>query len=304
MKSLRALTNGLIDYAGLFPPAGLEMAEAVANYSAYLAGRDSSMLGRFIVPAARLEEFGGHALPFLPKDDLSPAWRVSALLGRQANAEIAAIESFNREHVRDSRLGRVVIDAVEFKADNSDDIESLSATFSDSYSVFAEIPASGQTEVILDAAKTAGFSAKIRTGGVEQNAFPAAENVISFLGACRARELPFKATAGLHHIVCGAYPLTYQPDAQTGTMFVFLNVFLAAAFLFHGASAADATEVLTESSAAAFRFSDGNVEWRGRELSTRQISEVRQKFAISYGSCSFTEPTGELKAMLDQQGRQ
>ena len=56
-ESATALLSGLIDYAGLFPPASLAMAAAVANYDAYLRGEYSWILGRFIVPVARLEEF-------------------------------------------------------------------------------------------------------------------------------------------------------------------------------------------------------------------------------------------------------
>ena len=55
-EALRTLLAGLIDYAGLFPPAALDMAEAARNYEAYRAGPHSWALGRFIVPSARLSE--------------------------------------------------------------------------------------------------------------------------------------------------------------------------------------------------------------------------------------------------------
>ena len=54
--ALRALLEGLVDYAGLFPPAALPMAEAVANYATYLDSADAWALGRFVVPATRLED--------------------------------------------------------------------------------------------------------------------------------------------------------------------------------------------------------------------------------------------------------
>ena len=56
-EALRTLLAGLIDYAGLFPPANLEMAEAARNYDAYRAGPHSWALGRFILPSARLNEW-------------------------------------------------------------------------------------------------------------------------------------------------------------------------------------------------------------------------------------------------------
>src|SRR5687767_13479617 len=55
--SLRALLTGLIDYAGLFPPAKLAMEEAARNYFRFRGGPDGWMLGRFLCPAARLQEF-------------------------------------------------------------------------------------------------------------------------------------------------------------------------------------------------------------------------------------------------------
>ena len=52
----RALLSGIVDYAGLFPPAGLDMATAVRNYADYRDDDASWMLGRFVAPAAKLDE--------------------------------------------------------------------------------------------------------------------------------------------------------------------------------------------------------------------------------------------------------
>ena len=57
MTPIHRLLTGLIDYAGLFPPAGLTMTSAVSNYATYRAGDDSWALARFILIASRLEEF-------------------------------------------------------------------------------------------------------------------------------------------------------------------------------------------------------------------------------------------------------
>jgi len=52
----RSALRGLVDYAGLFPPAALSMADAVAGYRTARTGSDAWMVDRFICPAARLEE--------------------------------------------------------------------------------------------------------------------------------------------------------------------------------------------------------------------------------------------------------
>src|SRR4051794_28088056 len=54
--SLRALLSGILDYAGLFPPARLPLEQAIRNYARYRTEPEGWMLGRFICPAARLAE--------------------------------------------------------------------------------------------------------------------------------------------------------------------------------------------------------------------------------------------------------
>ena len=51
-ESARALLAEIIDYAGLFPPSQISMAEAVTNYAAYKNSNYKWMLGRFIVRRA------------------------------------------------------------------------------------------------------------------------------------------------------------------------------------------------------------------------------------------------------------
>lgn len=53
--ALRALLENLIDYAGLFPPAGLPLESALANYSTYKGGDFSWMLRYFVINSADLE---------------------------------------------------------------------------------------------------------------------------------------------------------------------------------------------------------------------------------------------------------
>ena len=77
------LLRDLIDYAGLFPPASLAMAPSVANYDSYSRSEWNWILGRFIVPVARLGEFE-EAFAGLPTPTPGPGfrnWRLSALLG-------------------------------------------------------------------------------------------------------------------------------------------------------------------------------------------------------------------------------
>src|SRR5690242_17767541 len=54
-KSLRALLEESIDYAGMFPPASLPFEESARRHGRYCAGPDAWMLGSFVCPAEKLE---------------------------------------------------------------------------------------------------------------------------------------------------------------------------------------------------------------------------------------------------------
>jgi hypothetical protein len=139
--------------------------------------------------------------------------------------------------------------------------------------------------------------AKVRTGGLTPDAIPSAEQLADFLLTAAARKLPFKATAGLHHPVRSLRALTYAPDSPRATMHGFLNVFAAAAFAWHRAERAALIDLLNETEADAFVLTSKAFEWRGLQLSTEQIADARRNFAHSFGSCSFEEPIGDLRAL-------
>src|SRR5579872_1205116 len=56
MSAVETLLAGLIDYAGLNPPAGLDMRSAVANYLRYRESAHRAALGRFVISADRIGE--------------------------------------------------------------------------------------------------------------------------------------------------------------------------------------------------------------------------------------------------------
>jgi hypothetical protein len=61
MIAIRTLLAKSIDYAGLFPPAELDISTALENYVRYSTGPSSWALGRFIVPVSTLAEFAAEA---------------------------------------------------------------------------------------------------------------------------------------------------------------------------------------------------------------------------------------------------
>src|SRR5262245_47477977 len=122
MSALQTLPRESIDYAGLFPPAELDMGQAVANYASYRNGRHAWALGRFVVPAFRLAEFEEAAAGLL-----SPRrWRLAVLLGTDPLHDFETIGEFNCLHVADG-AGIATVDVVEAKADSPEAVEQLLA---------------------------------------------------------------------------------------------------------------------------------------------------------------------------------
>lgn len=285
-SALDALLEGLVDYAGLFPPAALSMRDAVANYARYRAGERRAMLARFVLPVARLDEFVTAASPIAADGS---AWPLAVLAGA---GDAATLDAFNATHG-----ARWRIDTVEAKAISSADVAALAAALAPRYTVYVEIPVKDDPSLLLTAIAGADLRAKIRTGGVTADAFPSPAEVVRFIALCARVGLPFKATAGLHHPLRGEFALTYAADSERGTMYGFLNVFLAAALLHSGVRESVVAPLLEERDARAITIDDDGIAWRGHRVDRAAIRAARRAFAGSFGSCSFEEPVADLESL-------
>jgi len=292
------LLRDLIDYAGLFPPASLAVATSVANYDSYSRSEWNWILGRFIVPVARLAEFEEEfaRLPTPTPGTGFANWRLSVLLGSDPVADVARIREFNARTTGSSSGRRAVVESVEMRVAGPEEVEQLSGIIPAELATYFEVPLSSCGKCIAAIAEC-GRRAKIRTGGETADKFPASENVVEFIRLCAAANVPFKATAGLHHPLRSVHRFTYQPDSPSGFMHGFVNVFLAAAFLRAGMATTLAVQLLDEQSADAFHFNADGVGWRQHRISQREIAAARRGFAVSFGSCSFTEPIDDLKSL-------
>lgn len=312
--------SDLIDYAGLFPPAGLPMKDAVQNYARYLAGPDAWALARFIVPVSRFPEFES-AFAYL---DTPEPWAISALIGPDPGRELNEIEQFNKRN-----QWRAEVDTLELRVSSADEVISLSRSIPSSITAYFEFVPELASE-ILPAIASVGSRAKIRTGGLTADALPSSESVARFIMACANYKVPFKATAGLHHPLRCVRPLTYAPDAPTGTMHGFLNIFLAAIAATRSLPKLPDPErnrlqmlkMILDCPNPELRFTDemasisaagepGQIPANsgsvgdprhpfgvaGIETPISHIRQVRQTFAISFGSCSFEEPLSDLREL-------
>jgi hypothetical protein len=289
--SARALLAGVVDYAGLFPPAALAMPQAVGEYAAAHGGHDAWMLGRFVLPATRLPEFAE-----VRASVSAPAgpWHLSAIVRDASEADRSAIAGFNAASARH----HAIVDTVECKPQALAGIDWLADAFGDAFGVYVEVAAGDDAARWLERVKARGLKGKVRTGGLSAEAFPTPAALVSFVAAALGLGVPFKATAGLHHAVGGSYRLTYDPGAATAPMYGYLNVLLATAVLGAGLSASIAEDVLQQADASSLVFADDMVRWGTAEFPVAILRGMRAEQLESFGSCSFREPVDELHSLI------
>lgn len=261
----RALLGALIDHAALFPPASLDMPEAIEADRAARAGEHAWMLDRFICPASRLGE--------LPRE----APRLSVVLdGGEGDLET----------VHDARVAGRIVELVEARIDPAwipDTQELVRSKLGEGVQAFWELtPGRGLTGAVA-AVREARAGAKIRCGGTT---LPSVEDVAAFVAACRDAGVRFKATAGLHHAI------------RHGDAHGFLNLLAAGVFAHaEGLGKDELVPLLAEEDPAAFTVGADGLAVHDRHADAAAIAEARAELFVAYGSCSFDEPVADLTAL-------
>jgi hypothetical protein len=297
--SLQALLAQAIDYAGMFPPASLDLETALKNQAQYLRSEDAWMLHTFVLP---VEQFDA-AKPFLAQFDPQHPLRVAALGPRAANAEIfletlescdAAIRAFAKYDVDLISISHLEM-PLPLDADSS--LLSEARAILGDLPVFWETPPerAGHTIALLAEFNSnqdaPTFGCKMRTGGVTPHAFPTCAQIAGALVTPATHQVPVKFTAGLHH------PIRQFRDEVKTKMHGFLNVLGAAVLAAeHRWDASQTALMLEDENPASFRFIDDCFAWRQWKIGIERLA-YRRKFAVSFGSCSFDEPRQDLRAL-------
>ena len=293
-RALKALLSEIIDYAGLFPPAKLDVPTSVDNYLRYMHGSQKWILGRFVCSSGKLSELARELAehpeePFVPVTVIGQASTDRRTWEHALSHDSEAMNKFLKEVENHAE-----IEGYEIRVPDHDHIEAYMKDLQgfDNVDVFMELPWSEKMDESLGLlAESQWLRAKARTGGLERAAFPNAEQLAEFLQQCCHLELPFKLTAGLHH------PLPRRDDATGGEMHGFLNILVAMALLFaHESTRGEIERVLGEKNHRAFCFDDDGLEYNGLRASLDDVEAVRDLF-VSYGSCSVEEPIEDLKEM-------
>lgn len=266
----RALLQGLVDDAAVFPPGLAPLPRAVAEHVARTAYRP--FVGPLLVPAtsaADVRDLAGAAhcrvgliaRPGMPVEPVRVG--VAALAG--SAVEVAGVE-------------------VGAGAD-------WASLLDLGVPVTVEIPRDGfaaALDEVADASHQAKgnplVQAKFRTGATETWAWPDEEELAGFVIACLERDLPFKLTGGLHHALRADHP---GPDGgpQHGLLNVLAAVHLAAqgapVSVVEGLLAAREPEPLVDVLTA---------------LPSEGVGRLRRAFT-AYGCCDVLDPLGELATL-------
>lgn len=316
--SLRAMMSGLIDYAGLFPPAKLPLDEAMTNFAQYRAESDQWMLSRFIIPASRLSEVTADMLATATLDapfSFSILGRGGATLDDfldNLQADIEAILAFQSAYSE-----RVITDLFEVKlpltmltAQDSEGVQELlrqsadllaqvgtvipyyEVVLNDAWEDTVTFAVNNLAQFNSDSPATPNVGFKLRCGGVTPDAFPTVAQVAFAIATCRDANLSMKATAGLHH------PIRHYNESVQTKMHGFLNVFGAGLLAKKFNLAIDVIEsMIADENAENFIFNEGGFTWGAYQISADEIQSGRQALMTSYGSCSFDEPREDLQAL-------
>jgi hypothetical protein len=309
----QALIEGIIDYAGLFPPAALSMEDAFSRYLAHRQSSDSWMLARFVCPAGRLEE-----LEFLLTDAAVGQSKIEiAVLGRGG----PALDDFVKATDEDAAVirafltrqeGRATADVFEVRLPEAGGAavavekawRSLTENGSIAVTPYFEVSLLGDwrprlpaaAAAIRDATRTAGgdhrLGLKIRCGGLDAAAIPEPMAVAAAIATCRATGVPLKATQGLHH------PFRHTDETLGAVVHGFLNLFTASVMAHaHDLPVRRLTEIIADTDPQSFAVEADRLAWRDLEASAVEVAAARSGLLTTFGSCSFTEPRDDLQAL-------
>lgn len=291
LRTLKQLLSSIVDYAGLFPPAQLSLSEAVTVYDRTQSSPSRWLLGRFVLPASRLSEFVT-LLKAAPEAVYSRHWPLSVILSKNW-----AIELEQLCHLQTANH-QILIKILEVAPLPLADIQQLCPQLPEGITTFFELPWRADIEPYLALLQQFGVAAKLRTGGVTSDAFPNSAQLCQPIISLAKAQIPFKATAGLHHPLRGHHRLTDAPNSASTAMHGFLNVALLAAFAYQQRITLDAAiALLEERSIHHFQFTETAIRWRDYSLSLLELEHSRQKFFHSFGSCSIQEPINDLQTL-------
>jgi hypothetical protein len=288
--ALHALLTTIVDYAGLFPPAQLDFAAAIAQYQHHQTEPQSWMLGRFVLKLSQVEQFQQSISVNNPQV-------VSLILDGEPEVALKQLTVMNQ-----SGPSSIQIASLEIPTYPLSQLVEILPQLPEEIEVYCEIPWEQDWESYLKVLSSYPVGVKIRTGGLTPQAFPSSEQLGFLIFSLAQAGIPFKATAGLHHPLPTISPLSPEPNGLLASMHGFLNVAIATSFAYAQKTTLKNIQAILETKTLKdFNFTDQEIGWLDHQLNLAEIQRARSQFFRSFGSCSFQEPIEDLKqfSLLD-----
>ncbi len=302
---LERVTDGLFDFAGMFPPASLSFDDALRQSAEFTTSlHDHELVGNDIVLTQE-------NLAKLNKDALQkvgfakPTCHV-CLVGvavDDAPEVAAAIKAFNKERSSQRPAQKITSLELHFEEQSialiQDSVVAARKILGRHVRIYLEPKwddarlAKGLEGVmlILDSlnqdSPRVGF--KVRCEGPTALSHRTLALVMAHVNR---REIPLKLTQGLHHAFAG--------DDRFGNQHGFLNCVFG--LRLHRDTDMDLEELeacLADDAPEDFVWDEG-IGWRGHRISMQSMVESSVSTPIAIGSCSIAEPDAELQEL---QGR-
>jgi hypothetical protein len=313
--SLTALLQGTLDYAGMFPPASLDLSEAVAEFRAIRASPEQWMLARFVVPVDMLDSFARQHTADL--QNAAPPWQIAVIaspvpafdaLGTATSADGPRLALFSGRFGASVQVATYEVrlpapaglsdlgaqrEAVTHVRQSFNPGGSTRIFYEVSFGHDWESVVRSAAEAIAESNRASGLrdGLKIRCGGPTAADIPSAEKVAFAIVAARDADIPIKFTSGLHH------PVRHHDTELNVKAHGFLNILTASVLAYTlDLNWVNTQRIVQSSDASQFRFGDDQLAWGEYVADINAISSARQQFAASFGSCTFDEPRADLQA--------
>ncbi len=288
-----AFLHRLVDDAALFPPGNASLAEAVHANRGWHSTPYHQLVGSFVVDDRRVVDLGTavSAARSAGVQDLDDPLRVSVVVTGGAGALGPAVTWTERSGLALAGVETAVRDLDDPAGSTrrvlaaADDLVAAGELDED-VPLYVEPPRLRGGEpaaswlAALDEVAATDHRLKLRTGGVEADAFPGSAELATCLAAALDRELRFKCTAGLHHA------LRHRDPATGFEHHGFLNVLVATRASLDGADVREVSAVLDETD-------PGRLLGRTDEAG---LARSRHWFT-SFGSCSISDPVHDLTVL-------
>jgi len=333
--SLRALLEGIIDYAGLFPPSALPLDEAIRNYARYRKDDDSWMLARFICPAGSLKESTPLFAAAL-STGLTPTLSVLGQGGKTSaefvlgvHADWEAVSLFAGEHAERIRIdafeSRLPPKVVEGPPEGIAGIVcAVSVMINKRLVQLAEechvqpVAVTSWYEIVPGSEvrphwKQSHWERTIEAlafGAIASQSYSRAPGFKLRCGGLDASAFPSPKKVAFTIAACRDakiplkftaglhHPIRHFNSGVQTHMHGFINVFVAGVLAHaRGLSEERIRPIIVDEDAASFVFDDAGVRWKDHRATTEEIVQARQEFVTSFGSCSFDEPRDDLRSL-------